>query len=344
MLSGQRAHTRSLEDAEQLIRLSSGVIPGEICPRPRTFSGENTLPAEDRKRAILSALVQMDKQFGKGSVLLLGSQTPPVNAISRHSSRSITPSASAAFRAAASWRYSDPNPPVRRRLFTLLPKPRSRVGTSSSSMPSTPSTPATLVHWASTSTTLSFRSPTAANRRWRSPVCCRNRLSRSDRNRFRRSARSKGGTRRRDGRSFMGLHARLMSQALRKLTGEIAVPTPASSSSTSCGKNRRDVRQSGDHHRRPCPEVLLLSARRSPASRPLRMATRSSATARRSRWSRTRSLRFREAEVDLIHGEGISRKAICWTSAATMSSRKAAHGSASRASGLARDETMRAFS
>ncbi len=37
---------------------------------------------EDRKRAILSALVQMDKQFGKGSVLLLGSKTTlPVAAI-----------------------------------------------------------------------------------------------------------------------------------------------------------------------------------------------------------------------------------------------------------------------
>lgn len=37
---------------------------------------------EDRKRAILSALVQMDKQFGKGSVLLLGSKSAqPVPAI-----------------------------------------------------------------------------------------------------------------------------------------------------------------------------------------------------------------------------------------------------------------------
>lgn len=41
------------------------------------------MPADDRKRAILSALVQMDKQFGKGSVLLLGSKsTLPCNTIS----------------------------------------------------------------------------------------------------------------------------------------------------------------------------------------------------------------------------------------------------------------------
>src|SRR3954451_10098540 len=33
------------------------------------------MPAEDRKRAIMSALVQMDKQFGKGSVLLLGAKS-----------------------------------------------------------------------------------------------------------------------------------------------------------------------------------------------------------------------------------------------------------------------------
>ena len=40
------------------------------------------MPAEDRKRAIMSALVQMDKQFGKGSVLLLGAKSAvPVSAI-----------------------------------------------------------------------------------------------------------------------------------------------------------------------------------------------------------------------------------------------------------------------
>ncbi|MBC7928583.1 MAG: recombinase RecA [Bryobacteraceae bacterium] len=40
------------------------------------------MPAEDRKRAILTALGQMDKQFGKGSVLLLGSQSAlPVSVI-----------------------------------------------------------------------------------------------------------------------------------------------------------------------------------------------------------------------------------------------------------------------
>ena len=38
------------------------------------------------------------------------------------------------------------------------------------------------------------------------------------------------------GDSYVGLQARLMSQALRKLTGASARPTASSSSSTSCGK------------------------------------------------------------------------------------------------------------
>ena len=38
------------------------------------------------------------------------------------------------------------------------------------------------------------------------------------------------------GDSYVGLHARLMSQALRKLTGAIGKPTPLSFSSTSCGR------------------------------------------------------------------------------------------------------------
>ena len=63
------------------------------------------------------------------------------------------------------------------------------------------------------------------------------------------------------GDSFVGLHARLMSQALRKLTGAIAKtnyrghlhqPAP--------GEGGRHVRQSRGHHRRPGSEVLCLRA------------------------------------------------------------------------------------
>ena len=61
------------------------------------------------------------------------------------------------------------------------------------------------------------------------------------------------------GDSHMGLQARLMSQALRKLTGivsksqhlpDLHQPDPR--------EDRRHVRQSGNHHRRPGSEVLLL--------------------------------------------------------------------------------------
>ena len=63
----------------------------------------------------------------------------------------------------------------------------------------------------------------------------------------------------------MGLQARLMSQALRKLTGivskskhlpDLHQPDPR--------KNRRDVRQSRDHHGRPRAEILFLDPHRYP--------------------------------------------------------------------------------
>ena len=70
------------------------------------------------------------------------------------------------------------------------------------------------------------------------------------------------------GDSHMGLQARLMSQALRKLTGigfEVAhLPHLHQPDSR---EDRRDVRQSRDHHRRPCFEVLLFGARRHPPHR-----------------------------------------------------------------------------
>ena len=87
------------------------------------------------------------------------------------------------------------------------------------------------------------------------------------------------------GDSFMGVQARLMSQAMRKLTGivsksqhlpDLHQPDPR--------KDRRHVRQPGNHHRRPRAEVLFLaSASISAASPPSRTATPSSATAPRSK-------------------------------------------------------------
>ena len=77
------------------------------------------------------------------------------------------------------------------------------------------------------------------------------------------------------GDSHMGVQARLMSQALRKLTGIVSksqyLPDLHQPDSR---EDRRDVRQSGNHHRRPRAEVLLVGARwTSAASRPSRTAT-----------------------------------------------------------------------
>ena len=70
------------------------------------------------------------------------------------------------------------------------------------------------------------------------------------------------------GESQVGLQARLMSQALRKLTGgggEIAYLPPFHQPASR--EDRRDVRQSGNDHRGPGSEVLLVRTRRHPAHR-----------------------------------------------------------------------------
>ena len=66
----------------------------------------------------------------------------------------------------------------------------------------------------------------------------------------------------------VGLQARLMSKALRKLTGIISKSkTIVIFINQLREKGRRDVRQSGNHHRRPCAEILLLHPHRDPQAR-----------------------------------------------------------------------------
>lgn len=60
------------------------------------------------------------------------------------------------------------------------------------------------------------------------------------------------------GDSHMGLQARLMSQALRKLTGIISKTNCSVIFINQVREDRRHVWQSGDHYRRPCTEVLCL--------------------------------------------------------------------------------------
>ena len=64
-----------------------------------------------------------------------------------------------------------------------------------------------------------------------------------------------------------GLQARLMSQALRKLTGSISRPMPRHLHQPNPHEDRRHVRQPGDHHGRQRAQVLRLSAARHPPHR-----------------------------------------------------------------------------
>ena len=64
------------------------------------------------------------------------------------------------------------------------------------------------------------------------------------------------------GDAQMGLQARLMSQALRKLTGDrLEVAHLPDFHQPDPRKDRRDVRQPGNHHRRPRAEILLVDPR-----------------------------------------------------------------------------------
>ena len=83
----------------------------------------------DKTKALDAAMAQIDKQFGKGSVMRLGdeSRAPDRGHPDRARSRWTSPSASAACRAAGSWRSTARSPPVRRPSpCTRWPTPRGR--------------------------------------------------------------------------------------------------------------------------------------------------------------------------------------------------------------------------
>ena len=107
-------------------------------------------PASDKKQALETALAQIEKQFGKGTVMKLGANIAmQVDAIPTGSLGLDLALVSAVCPAAVSSRSTAPNPLVKLRwLCTSWPKPRRWAARSRSSTLSMRWTPCTPPRWA----------------------------------------------------------------------------------------------------------------------------------------------------------------------------------------------------
>ena len=81
--------------------------------------------SDDKKKALETAIAKIEKDYGKGTIMRLGDDiSVNVEALSTGSCPLTLPSASAAFLAAVSSRYTGLRPPVRLRLRCMSSPPR----------------------------------------------------------------------------------------------------------------------------------------------------------------------------------------------------------------------------